>query len=81
MHYWKQLTLKETAYGLVAYDAANSLSYEVCDLSYRILQSLKEKNKERQVLLSAEAFGLSRSEMTEKLEHLKQIFGSPSERS
>ena len=81
MHYWKQLTLKETAYGRVAYDAAKSLSYEVCDLSYRILQSLKEKNEEQQVLLSAEAFGLSRPEMTEKLQQLKQIFGSPSKRS
>lgn len=76
MHYWKQLTLKETAYGRVAYNATNSLSYEVCDLSYRILQSLKEKNEEQQVLLSAEAFGLSRSEMTKKLQQLKQIFGS-----
>jgi hypothetical protein len=81
MHYWKQLTLKETAYGLVAYNTSNSISYEVCDLSYRILQSLKEKNEEQQVLLSAEAFGLSRPEMTQKLHQLKQIFGTPAKRS
>ena len=78
MHYWKQLTLKETAYGLVAYNTANSLSYEVCDLSYRILQSLKEKNEEQQVLRSAEAFGLSGPEMNEKLHQLKQIFDTSS---
>ncbi len=78
MHYWKQLTLKETAYGLVAYNTANSLSYEVCDLSYRILQSLKEKNEEQQVLRSAEAFGLSGPEMKEKLHQLKQIFDTSS---
>jgi hypothetical protein len=81
MNYWNQLTLKETAYGLVAYNTANSLSYEVCDLSYRILQLLKEKNEEQQVLLSATAFSLSRPEMAEKLHQLKQIFDTSTKRS
>lgn len=74
MGYWNHLSLKETSFGAVVFDHRTRSSYELCALSFQLLQLLKEKDRETEVVSEAAMFNVSPIELQEKLNELKTIF-------
>lgn len=72
--YWNYLTLKETEYGLIAYNSLSGQSFEMCSMSYAVLSLLKERNDEYSVIEASSSVHLSPNDMAEKLVFLRDFF-------